>query len=103
MDSNNAAQSTIQTLSAILIMPCALLSMAMPLSPLVGLIGIFWHPYDLPTGLNALALAGTSFGIGLVGLMASQGLAALGISVSSQQRSLSDDEQSVDAGSAYHR
>lgn len=82
MAANRTAPSAIQALCVILIVPCAVLAMAMPLSPLVGIVGIFWHPYDLPTGLNALAVAATSFGIGLVGLIASQGLAVLGISVS---------------------
>ncbi len=81
--------------------------MAMPLTPLGGIVGIFWHPYDLPTGLNALALAATSFGVGLVGLMASQGLATLAISVSEQQasqpRSTSYDDQPMAAGSGLHR
>ena len=56
------------------------MAIGMPIAPIVGLIGIFWHPYDLPTGLNALALAGTSFGVGLIGFMVSQALGALATS-----------------------
>ncbi len=65
------------------------------------------YPYDLPTRLNALALAGISFGIGLVALMAGQGLAALGTSMPEPggelSRSRSDDEKPREAGSALPR
>tara|TARA_R110002072_G_scaffold244492_1_gene403810 strand:+ start:1277 stop:1519 length:243 start_codon:yes stop_codon:yes gene_type:complete len=55
-----------QSAIAILAMPFALGSMLLPLSIPIGLVGIFWHPFDLPTGLNALAMAGLSAVAGLI-------------------------------------
>lgn len=70
----------------ILALPFAMLCLGAPLAPLVAIVGLFWHPYKLPTGLNAIALGGTFLGLALLGLVVSQGLSRLAAQIKQEER-----------------
>jgi hypothetical protein len=62
----------------LLALPFGMLSMCGPLAIPAGIVGIFWHPFHLPTGLNALAMAGAFLGTGLLGFAMGEGLMSMG-------------------------
>ena len=67
--------NTTQHLCNLVMFPFALLAaIGMRHAWLVGVVGFFWHPFDLPKWLNGVVIAGIAFAMGLIGLMVAKGL-----------------------------